>query len=216
MQGRKRVEARWSDLQPYFEVMRAAHAAGASSVMILRLVHLSEDGRSAISQIKVSGHLISARAAAAYYEFLCRYMAGDWEALPEIRLIGGIRRPLLQEFRLDGINFWMGAYDWSERRPIGKLLMWVFVPVWTVLLWPFHMLTLLGSRLGWVPQFPQKDLDEAAYDPGKDGPIPEALARKIQPLGEIALPERVLYIGSILLGGGLWVWLIAWMSTLEW
>src|SRR5690606_14135367 len=191
-----------STLFPYTTLFRSS---GASSAYNLYLVQPSETGKYAVNNILVKINAGSPYEAAFYCEFLRSYMAGEWVELPDIRLIGGIRPPPLTVFRQHGPNAWMSYPDWDQRSTLGKCLMWVFVPLWTMVLWPFNSAAFPGGKLGWIPEFSKKDLDDAAYDPANDGPMPEALARKIQQAPEPHTVEKWLYLFSLLVGGLPWI-----------
>src|SRR5690606_1190925 len=126
LQGKKRVEARWDDLSPYLEKATTVGYSGASSAYHFHLVQPTESGGHAVNQIVAKINTGTPHEAAFYYEFMRSYMASEWESLPDIRLIGGIRPPPLTAFRQHGPNAWMSYPDWSQRSTLGKCLMWVF------------------------------------------------------------------------------------------
>ena len=209
MQGTKRVEARWRDLQPYIEEIRIVHAAGGSAVDNFHLVEPAEGGRTARNLIEVKLHAGSARIAAMYYRFLSDYMDGKWEDLPEIYLLGGIRLPLWREFRQHRLSFWFATRDWADRSRENKLWMSLLIPLWTAGWWPMYIFSFIGGRMGWVPQLSEEDLSGTDWEKSKDGPVPAALADKIR-TRTLHPDEKRLYIVSFVLGLFLWIWLSNW------
>lgn len=210
MQGAKRVEANWRDLQPYLEEIRIVHAAGGSAVDNFHLVEPAEGGRTARNLIEVKLHAGSARIAAMYYRFLSDYMDGKWEDLPEIYLLGGIRLPLWREFRQHRLSFWFATRDWADRSRENKLWMSLLIPLWTAGWWPMYIFSFIGGRMGWVPQLSEEDLSGTEWDESKDGPVPAALADKIR-TRTLHPDEKRLYIVSFVLGLFLWIWLSIWL-----
>lgn len=209
MQGTKRVEARWRDLQPYIEEIRIVHAAGGSAVDNFHLVEPAEGGRTARNLIEVKLHAGSAKIAAMYYLFLSDYMAGKWEDLPEIYLLGGIRLPLWREYRQHRLSFWFATRDWADRSRENKLWMSLLIPLWTAGWWPMYIFSFIGGRMGWVPQLSEEDLSGTEWEESKDGPVPAALADKIR-TRTLHPDEKRLYIVSFVLGLFLWIWLSNW------
>ena len=210
MQGAKRVEARWKDLQPYIEEIRIVHAAGGSAVDNFHLVEPAEGGRTARNLIEVKLHAGGTDVAAMYYRFLSDYMDGKWEDLPEIYLLGGIRLPLWREFRQHRLSFWFATRDWADRSRENKLWMSLLIPLWTAGWWPMYIFSFIGGRMGWVPQLSEEDLSGTDWEESKDGPVPAALADKIR-ARTLHPDEKRLYIVSFVLGLFLWIWLSIWL-----
>ena len=204
MQGGKRVEAHWNDLRPYIEPVTSVSTVGASTSCNLHLVQPSEDGRRAWKYMLVQNAL-GLYDCLSTYEFLARYMEGDWEGLPDIHLLPGERPGFWDAYRYGFFNPWISLPHWEDRSPRSRRWMWVFTPLWTILFWPIVMLTMAGSRLGYMPRFSKQDLAQAEYDPARDGPMPTALQSKIKPPQPLAPGEKLLYWVSM--GSGTILWL---------
>lgn len=204
MDGNRRVEAHWNDLRPYIEPVTSVSTAGASTSCNLHLVQPSEDGRRAWKHMMVQNAL-GLYDCLSTYEFLARYMEGDWEGLPDIHLLPGERPGFWDAYRYGFFNPWIGLPHWEERSPRSRRWMWVFTPLWTILFWPFAVMPIIGSRFGYIPQFSAQDLAQAEYDPARDGPMPAALQSKIKPPQPLAPGEKLLYWVSM--GSGTILWL---------
>ncbi len=206
LQGSKRVEARWTDLRPYIEQIQTAHAAGGSLVENFYLVEPMDGGRKARNLIEIKLHVGGSKIAAMYYRFLCDYMEGNWQDLPEICLLGGVRLPLWREYRQHRLSFWFATKDWADRSPASKIWMWLLVPIWTAGWWPMYILSFIGGRLGWVPQISDDDLAGTHWDESTDGPVPAEFASKVR-MRTLHPHEKRLYIVSFVAGLILWAWL---------
>jgi len=204
MQGAKRVEAQWNEMRPYIEPVTNISAAGASTSCNLHLVQPSEGRTRSVKHILVQNAL-GLYDCLATYEFLARYMEGDWEGLPDIHLLPGERPGFWDAYRYGFFNPWIGVPRWEERSPSSRRWMWLFTPLWTVLFWPIVMLTIAGSRLGYMPRFSAQDLAQGRHDPVHDGPMPAALQSKIKPPQPLVPEEKLLYWISMSGGTILWV-----------
>ena len=203
MQGAKRIEANWNDLRPYIEPVTTVSTVGASTSCNLHLVQPSEDGKRAWKHMMVQNAL-GLYDCLSTYEFLARYMEGDWEGLPDIYLLPGERPGFWDAYRFGFFNPWIGVPHWEERSPSSRRWMWLFTPLWTILFWPFAMMPIIGSRFGHMPQFSAQDLAQAKYDAVRDGPVPAALQSKIKPPQPLAPGEKLLYWVSMGSGTILW------------
>lgn len=204
MQGSQRVEAQWNDLRPYIEPVTSVSTAGASTSCNLHLIQPSEDRKRAWKCIMVQNAL-GLYDCLSTYEFLARYMEGDWEGLPDIHLLPGERPGFWDAYRYGFFNPWIGLPRWEDRSPRSRRWMWIFTPLWTILFWPFAVMPIIGSRFGYIPKFNSQDLTQAGHDPVRDGPVPAVLRSKIKPPQPLAAGEKLLY--WISLGGGTSVWL---------
>ncbi|WP_269791119.1 hypothetical protein [Stenotrophomonas sp. Iso1] len=204
MQGKHRVEAQWNDLRPYIEPVTSVSTVGASTSCNLHMVQPSEDGKRAWKHMMVQNAL-GLYDCLSTYEFLARYMEGDWEGLPDIHLLPGERPGFWDAYRYGFFNPWIGLPHWEDRSPRSRRWMWVFTPLWTILFWPFAMMPIIGSRFGYIPKFSAQDLTQAEYDPARDGPMPAALQNKIKPPQPLASGEKLLYWVSMGSGAILWL-----------
>lgn len=200
MQGKERVEARWDDLLPHIEILNAGGGISCN----LALLHLMEDGRRARSYIQVQ-RALGFYDSLAVYEFVARYMEGDWDGLPEIRVMPGVRPGFWDAYRHGFWNPWIGAVDWEKRDALSRARMFLWVPIWTILMLPLVILTMVGSRMGWEPRFSDEDLEAARYVPERDGPTPEVLNEKLQLPGPMHPTERCLLTGVWVVASTLWL-----------
>lgn len=197
LRGGERIEADWPQLVPQVEV---AMWDGAQ-LCHLCLTGPAEDG--AGKMIFVSNANNSPADCLARYEFLCRYMAGDWRSLPEVECLEGARRPLLREF---GDNLWtrMTNYrPWDERSVQGKALSSAALLAIALLWWPMLLLTLVGSRLGRLPRFSAADLGSGSARP--EGSAQELFAR-IRPVPALGAAEQGVYVAIAALSTAAWCW----------
>lgn len=201
---KKLVRISWQSVRPYVEVVRVVNMSGAYSTFNLHLVELTASGASAMRQVLVKSYLGSQHEALRYYEFLRRYMDGEWHLLPEAYLAKQYRPLLWKEFRTNIWNSWIGNVPWTKRTVASKRFLVFTVPVWTAILWPVLALTILGSRLGRIPVVPKEELIDLQFNSEVDGPIPTELTEKIRPEPPLHQAERGLYAFSLILGGVLW------------
>lgn len=209
MQGRDRIEAEWSKLRPFVE---RNYTAQGLPMYRFRLLELDAEGK-VVKNINVKSLANGPADCARYYEYLKRYMAGQWEGLPDTLLKSGLRRPLLREFR-SGFGWMFGRKRaWHERPLWLKALQVVLMPITTFVIWPWGFFTLLGTRLGWLPRFPS-DVEADA----RGGSVPPELAPRIHEEPPLALTEKLLY-PAIMLGCTLvwpiwgWRWVAHWMLS---
>lgn len=204
LQGQKLVEADWERLRPFIEPVKSVSTAGASTSCNLHLVQLSEDGKRAEKHMMVQSAL-GLYDCLSTYEFLARYIEGNWEGLPDIHLLPGERPRFWDAYRYGFFNPWIGVPRWEDRSPASRRWMWVLVPLWTLLFWPLVMLTIAGGRLGYVPKFDARHLTQTEYCPERDGVMPAALKRKMKPPRPLAQSERLLYWISMVGAAILWL-----------
>jgi hypothetical protein len=199
MQGKQMVGADWAALRPFVE--RVYNAQGAP-FWKLRLLQLNEAG--AVEKNLVLKALAPGpEGCAAYFEYLRRYMQGQWEGIPDTLVVHGLRRSLLRQFRNDFGWMFGKKRAWAERPTWLKALTIVLMPVLTFVIWPFGFFVLLGSRAGWQPTFPA---DAEAQAQG--GAMPPQLKSKIRQEPELAASERVLYAAIVVISTVIWAWLI--------
>lgn len=197
LRGRDRIEADWSQLVPQVEVAMS----GGAQLCHLCLASPVEAGTG--KTIVVSNANNSPADCLAHYEFLCRYMAGDWCALPEVECLEGARRPLLREF---GDNLWtqMTNYrPWNERSAQGKALSSAALLSIALLWWPMLLLTLIGSRLGSLPRFSAVDLGTRPALP--EGSAQEPLVR-IRFAPALGAAEQAVYVAIAAISTAAWCW----------
>lgn len=197
LRGRERIEADWLQLVPQVEVAMS----GGAELCHLCLASPVEAG--AGKMIVVSNANNSPADCLAHYEFLCRYMAGDWRSLPEVECLEGARRPLLREF---GDNLWtqMTNYrPWDERSAQGKALSSAALLAIALLWWPMLLLTLIGSRLGRLPRFSVADLGTRSAL--LEGSAQELFAR-IRPVPTLGAAEQAVYVAIAALSTAAWCW----------
>lgn len=189
MQGKRRFEAAWADLLPYIEQV----PTGSVPSFNLALLRLGEEGARAQCHIQVQ------RAQGIYnclaiYEFVARYMEGNWDDLPEIPVLPGLRPGFWDAYRHGFWNPWIGEKEWVQRNRLSRARMYLWVPIWTILLFPIVILTMIGTRMGWEPTFPNEDIEAARCEVTRDGPVPAALTNKIRQPSPVHPTERRLYI----------------------
>lgn len=132
----------------------------------------------AAKMILVSNANNSPADCLSHYEFLRRYMAGDWQLLPKVEWLEGIRRPLLQEF---SNNLWtqMTNYlPWDERSVLGRVL---------------SSAALLLISLLWWPE----PLQDVAQEP---------LPVCIRPPPALGGTERAVYVAIAAISTAAWCW----------
>jgi hypothetical protein len=197
LRGRERIEADWSQLVPQVEV---AMSDGAQFCHLC-LADPAEVG--AGKMIVVSNANNSPADCLAHYEFLCRYMAGDWRALPEVECLEGARRPLLREF---SDNLWtqMTNYrPWDERSAQGKALSSAALLLIALLWWPMLLLTLIGSRLGRLPRFSAADLGSRSALAAGSAQEPFMHIRLAPAL---RAAEQAVYVAIAAISTAAWCW----------
>ncbi|MCR6475998.1 hypothetical protein NU688_07510 [Variovorax sp. ZS18.2.2] len=197
LRGGERIEADWSQLVPQVEVAMS----GGAQLCHLCLTGPAEAGGG--KMIVVSNANNSPADCLAHYEFLCRYMAGDWRSLPEVECLEGARRPLLREF---SDNLWtqMTNYrPWDERSAQGKALSSAALLTIALLWWPMLLLTLIGSRLGRLPRF--SDADLGASPALLEGSVQEPFMR-IRLVPALGAAEQAVYVSIAALSTAVWCW----------
>lgn len=198
LRGRERIEAPWAQLVPQVESI----TVGGALRYRLCLKGPTEVG--AAQMLLVSNANNSPVDCLAHYEFLRRYMAGDWQWLPKVECLEGTRRPLLQEF---GNNLWtqMTNYrPWDERSVLGKMLSSGALLLISLLWWPMLLLTLIGSRLGRLPRLSAADLgncSESLQDVAQE-PLPVC----ILPAPALGGMERAVYVAIAAISTAAWCW----------
>ncbi|MGY3041817.1 hypothetical protein ACVWWQ_003451 [Rhodanobacter sp. TND4EL1] len=195
MQGRNRVEAAWSDLRPFIE--RTYTPQGRP---IWRLQLIQTDASNKVVK-NIAAKVMAERAddCARYYEYLHRYMLGQWEGIPDTLLVSGMRRSLLREFR-NSFGWMFGKQrPWAEKPLWLKTLTIMLLPVLTFVFWPLGFFVLVGSRLGWVPKFSREDEQAAS-----GGTLPPELAPRIHVEPPLALTEKLLYTTIIVVSTVVW------------
>lgn len=212
-QGRRRVEAQWGSLVPYIELIHSVSSTGAFTSCCLHLIEPSADGRRAQRQILVQTAL-GIYECLSTYEFIALYMEGKWEELSEIHLMPREKPGFWDSYRFGFFNPWIGVPRWRERSPGSRRWMCILVPLWTVLFWPLVIFGILGARFGYMPRFSAQDLDDARYEPEKDGPPPEIFSRIIKPPQPMAPGERILYSVSLTSGALAWLAGALWFASL--
>lgn len=201
LQGSVRVEADWERLRPYIEPVTSVSSVGASTSCNVHLIEPTEDGRNARRQILLQNAL-GLYDCLATYEFLARYMEGDWEGLPDIHLIPGVRPKFWDAYRYGFFNGWIGVPRWDERSDASRRWMWVLTPLWTAIFWPLVMLTIAGTRTGRVLRFDKSEIGKARG--GTAEPMPTSLQDKIKAPSRLQPAEKFLYWVSMMSGGVLW------------
>ena len=201
LQGKKRVEASWEKLRPYIEPVTSISSVGSSTSCNIHLIEAAEDGCSARCQILLQNAL-GIYDCLATYEFLARYMEGDWDGLPDIHLLPAERPAFWDAYRYGFFNPWIGVPHWRDRSSASRRLMGIFTPLWTIIFWPLVMLTILGSRMGSLPRFSDEKVAFAGLD--SSGVVAELLGSKIKAPLSLAEDERFLYRLSVVSGGVLW------------
>lgn len=199
------VEANWAELVPYVEVVRTVNYSGGAQLHNLHLV-LSEHGGE-VKRILVKNALGGYSEALAYYEFLRRYMNGEWAGLPETYLIGGIRQSWFDEFRSNMWNAPFTRVPWRQSSTKRKWISSGLLIIFTILWWPVTMLTLVGARMGYIPMFPREVELRTTYNAAQDGPLPSELRGKIKLEERVAGAEKMLYLVAIAAGAIAWCWL---------
>ena len=201
LQGSARVEADWERLRPYIEPVTSVSSVGASTSCNVHLIEPTEDGRNARRQILLQNAL-GLYDCLATYEFLARYMEGDWEGLPDIHLIPGVRPKFWDAYRYGFFNGWIGVPRWDERSEASRRWMWLLTPLWTAIFWPLVILTIAGTRTGRVLRFDQSEIGKARDAIAE--PMPASLQDKIKAPSRLQPAEKLLYWLSMMFGGVLW------------
>lgn len=195
VQGRDKVEAAWSDLHPFVERIYTPQGRP-----IWRLQLIQTDASNKVLK-NINGKVMAERAddCARYYEYLHRYMLGQWEGIPDTLLVSGMRRSLLREFR-NSFGWMFGKQrPWAEKPLWLKTLTIMLLPVLTFVFWPLGFFVLVGSRLGWVPKFSREDEQAAS-----GGTLPPELAPRIHVEPPLALTEKLLYTTIIVVSTVVW------------
>lgn len=198
LQDRRRIEADWADLVPRVEIATAVNTGGAVQYHHLYLVDPADDGKMIIVSAANNGQ----SDCLAYYEFLRRYMAGEWTSLPDTVCLEGERRPLLREL---SANLWTQPSNyrpWQERSTLGKGLSSLALLAIALLWWPVLLLTLIGSRIGSMPRFSAADLGETrqATPDGAEAALP------IRPSPAMDAVEQGAYATVAVLSTLAWCW----------
>lgn len=199
MKGRRELAiADWSSLRPFVELI---YTAQAMPIWRLHLIQTDEKNN-VVNKFLLKILAPGPSGCACYYEYLHRYMEGQWDGIPDTLLVHGTRRTLLRQFRNDFGWMFGKKLAWGEKPLWLRVLTFVLMPVLTFVIWPFGLFILLGSRLGWVAKFPP-DIQEA----GGRGVLPPPLVSRIREEPQLAAIEQVLY-GSIIIGAtATWAWL---------
>lgn len=204
MQGSSLVESDWNALVPYIEIARTVNYSGGAQFYHLHLIQQGSDQGNVLRQIRVKNAVGGYSQGLAYYEFMRRYMDGNWSSLPDTYLTGGIRQSLLKEFRSNMWNAPFTRIPWDQSSAKRKLVSGVLLVLFTTLWWPVTMLTLVGSRLGHIPKFPREVEQQATYNAAQDGSVPHELHERIKPEEEMTGAEKTLYLVAIAIGAVVW------------
>lgn len=198
MQGRQVVSADWSSLRPFVERVYNAQGAPFWKLRLLQVGAAGEVQKNLVMKLLAPGP----EGCASYFEYLRRYMDGSWTGLPDTLLVHGMRRSLLRQFRNDFGWMFGKRRAWNERPFWLKALTFILMPVLTTIFWPVGFFVMLGSRLGWAPQFPP-DVEAEA----KGGKVPAELASRIHNEPALASFERLFYGGIMIFATAIWIWL---------
>lgn len=197
LRGRRRLEADWSRLAPRVEVATVVNTGGAIQFYHLYLVEPADESAMILASAANNGQ----SDCLAYYEFLRRYMAGEWASLPETVCLERAPRPLLREF---SANLWTQPTcyrPWPERSPLGKGLSSLALLAIALLWWPMLALTLFAARIGTAPRFAASDLGTGASAPAADAPI-----LPVRPAPAMGAAEQGVYAAIALLSTAVWCW----------
>lgn len=199
IQGKKKlVVADWSNLRPFVELI---YTAQAMPIWRFHLIQTDEKNN-VVSKFLLKILAPGPSGCACYYEYLHRYMKGQWDGIPDTLLVHGVRRTLLRQFRNDFGWMFGKKQAWNDRPLWLRALIFMLLPLLTVVIWPFGLFILLGSRLGWVAKF-SPDIQKAV----DEGVLPSPLASRIRDEPRLALSEQMLY-GFIIVGATVvWGWL---------
>lgn len=206
MQGGSLVESDWNALVPYIEIVRTVNYSGGAQFYHLHLIQRGVSQGNVLRQMRVKNAVGGYSQGLAYYEFMRRYMDGNWSSLPDTYLTGGIRQSLLKEFRSNMWNAPFTRIPWDQSSAKRKWISSGLLVLFTALWWPVTMLTLVGSRMGHIPKFPREVEQLATYNAAQDGPVPPELRDRIKPEERMAGAERALYLIAIAAGAVVWCW----------
>jgi hypothetical protein len=199
MQGKQVVSADWVALRPFVE--RVYNAQGAP-FWKLRLLQLGQDG-TVEKDFVLKALAPGPEGCASYFEYIRRYMQGDWKGVPDTLVVSGLRRSVLRQFRNDFGWMFGKRRSWSDKPLWLKALTFMLMPILTFVIWPFGFFILLGSRAGWAPKFPGEAESQA-----RNGVVPPELTQRIHQEPELAVAEKLLYVAIIVISTIIWAWLI--------
>lgn len=199
VQGKQVVAADWASLRPFVE--RLYNAQGAP-FWKLRLLQLGEDG-SVKKDVVIKALAPGPEGCASYFEYLRRYMQGEWDGVPDTLVVHGLRRSLLRQFHNDFGWIFGRERSWGNKPSWLKALTFLLMPILTFAVWPFGFFILLGSRAGWVPKF-AADVESQS----QDGAVPAQLIPRIHQEPLLAVAEKLLYLSTIVISSVIWTWLI--------